>query len=100
MRTFTLDEIKQKLKGEDLVTVYFKKINGEPRKMICSWNEMHVPYPNEHKGLKDLKEKIDDEEKQPTSLSVWDCEKQDWRSFRLDSVYRIGSEQVVFDGKE
>jgi len=94
-RPITLQEIKDKLKGDAKVTVYFKKINGEPRRMICTWNEKYVPYNNEIAQVKKVSE---EETKEKTSLSVWDTEKNDWRSFRLDSIYRINAEQVKYAG--
>lgn len=69
------------LKTEVLV-VTFTKTNGEERNMKCTLNPSLI---------KDTYEKKTDRVKSVNEdvMSVWDCEKKAWRSFRLDSVKRF-----------
>lgn len=63
----------------NVVSIVFTKANGEDRVMQCTLNPALI---------KDTYEKKTDRIKKPNeeTMSVWDVEKQAWRSFRLDSV--------------
>mgnify|MGYP001545702883 CR=1 FL=1 len=56
--------------------VEFIKSNGIKRAMLCTLNETYLPVTanGESKTRKE----------NPDVVSVWDLEKKDWRSFRLD----------------
>ena len=59
------------------VQVTFKKIDGAIRKMLCTLQEDVIPKTTgKKKENKDV-------------LAVWDLGKNDWRSFRIDSVKGI-----------
>lgn len=63
---------------ETEVNVIFFKSNGEERKMRCSLNEELIP--------KDKLPKNTGKKSPTDSIAVFDLEKQDWRSFRFDSI--------------
>ena len=64
-----------------IVNVKFTKADGTERLMKCTLAE----------GIIKPHEKKTDREKVPNDniLSVWDIEKDGWRSFRIDSVLEI-----------
>ena len=66
---------------EQEVTISFTKKDGTDRKMRCTLSENKIPSEKTPKNTK--KTKSDD------ALPVFDVEKQDWRSFRWDSVTLI-----------
>lgn len=81
---FIDDESKNWLKTllrETEVTIKFVKKDGSERKMVCTLLESKIP---EEKQPKNTGKKQNDE-----SLAVFDLEKQDWRSFRWDSINTI-----------
>ena len=65
------------LQGNEL-TVEFTKKNGEKRKMKCTLKPNALP----------KREVTEDADKEPNLdiISVWDLEKDAWRSFRVESV--------------
>jgi WYL_2, Sm-like SH3 beta-barrel fold len=63
------------------MTVTFEKLDGTTRKMLCTLAESEIP---EEKRPKNSGKAQSDE-----SIAVFDVEKQDWRSFRYDSVRQI-----------
>lgn len=65
------------------VAVTFTKANGEERVMICSLNPDLLP-PSEV----NVDHVFEDAETQ-TTFSVFDLEKQAWRSFRYDSIKHV-----------
>jgi hypothetical protein len=62
-------------------TVTFTKKDGTERKMICTLAESKIPSEKTPKNTG--KAKSED------AIAVFDIEKQDWRSFRWDSVTRV-----------
>lgn len=68
------------LKSQE-VTISFTKKDGTERKMICTLAENKIP--SEKMPKNSGKSKSDD------ALAVFDIEKNDWRSFRWDSVTKI-----------
>ena len=68
------------LKSQE-VTISFTKKDGTERKMICTLAENKIP--SEKMPKNSEKSKSDD------ALAVFDIEKNDWRSFRWDSVTKI-----------
>jgi len=84
-----LDADKQRdylkiLLAEDILLVTFTKKNGDLREMYCTLQDEFVP---EHK--KYFSDKITRREATSAGhevLAVFDMEKADWRSFRMDSI--------------
>jgi hypothetical protein len=62
-------------------TISFTKTDGSERKMLCTLEESKIP--SEKLPKNSGKKQSED------ALAVFDVEKQDWRSFRWDSVTRI-----------
>jgi len=79
MKTTTKSELIPFLK-EGIVQVIFEKADGSERVMNCTLMESHLPPVDEDSP----KRKVNDE-----VLAVWDIDKGEWRSFRLDSVLEI-----------
>ena len=60
--------------------VVFLKKDGSERVMNCTLLESHIPEPDENAKPRKYSQEI---------LPVWDIDKGEWRSFRLDSVLEI-----------
>ena len=75
---------------EGIVEVNFEKSDGTLRKMNCTLvpEYMHVEYSEEKSKRKT----------NPNVASVWDLDKNDWRSFRYDSVksVNVGGREVNY----
>ena len=71
------------------VKVVFTKKDGTIREMICTLERRVLEEKNVE--LKNSGRRANDE-----VLNVYDLEKDDWRSFRIDNVHTI--ESCVFDG--
>ena len=80
--TFLLSDLIPFLKDGNL-RVNFVKTNGERRSMLCTLKDEVLPPMKEAKP-------VEFNENTPigsmANLPVWDVDKSDWRSFRLDSV--------------
>jgi hypothetical protein len=63
------------------MTVVFTKKDGTDRSMLCTLVESQIPVEKAPKNTG--KAKSDD------AMAVFDIEKQEWRSFRFDSVKEI-----------
>ena len=61
-----------------VMKITFTKVNGEERVMDCTLQENIVP-----------PTKYTDRKRNEEVLPVWDINKGEWRSFRLDSVTNI-----------
>lgn len=64
---------------EGAVTVTFDKLNGEERVMLCTAQLDLIP--EQHRPTKESTNK--------KSITVWDLNKQSWRSFKYDLVKKI-----------
>ena len=60
---------------KNTMRITFTKVNGDERIMDCTLLEHLVPETNP-----------DNRKENETVLPVWDINKAEWRSFRLDSV--------------
>ena len=83
-RVFKTNDDKEWLRvllREREVSISFTKKDGTERKMICTLAENKIP--SEKMPKNSGKSKSDD------ALAVFDIEKNDWRSFRWDSVTKI-----------
>ena len=58
--------------------VIFKKVNGEERNMICTLREDIIPVTTSDKNTSDTTS--------TNTIRVIDVDKNEWRSFRVDSV--------------
>ena len=74
------EELKNKLLSQ-IALVKFTKQDGSDREMFCTLLENKIPQEKKPKNVK-KSENFD-------ILSVFDLEKQDWRSFRVDSLKSI-----------
>lgn len=63
------------------VTIEFVKSDGTVRRMNCTLAESKIPTEKAPKST--------GKSKNNETLAVFDLEKQDWRSFRWDSVKKI-----------
>lgn len=71
--------LQNELKAGRVVNVEFEKANGDLRKMRCVGypEAVGLSYDYKTEGVKNKKDGIE---------SVWDLEKDAWRSFKLESV--------------
>ena len=72
----------KKLLHENTLSVLFTKKDGTRRAMLCTLKVDLLPVVDKQEGDEVKKERKESEE----SIRVWDLEKQDWRSFRIDSI--------------
>lgn len=79
--TYDRNYIMQELKSREC-RVIFKKVNGEERDMVCTLQENVVPSATKTDPLSQEKVRKISEEVIP----VWDVNKEQWRSFRIDSI--------------
>lgn len=75
------DELINVLK-ENVAIVNFTKKDGTERAMKCTLKEDIIPKATKEDPLSQKKIRALNEE----VLPVWDCDKEGWRSFRIDSV--------------
>lgn len=66
---------------KDVVVVTFTKKNGEDREMVCTLMPEFLPVRQEDTTASPAKSPASD-----TVVTVWDLDKQDWRSFKAASV--------------
>jgi hypothetical protein len=67
------------------VAVHFTKSDGSQREMHCTLNALHLPAPTE--ATKEKKERKKSED--PNLFVVWDLDKEAWRSFNYQNVFKI-----------
>ena len=79
------DELINILK-DNICVVSFKKKDGTNRNMKCTLKESIVPKATKEDPLSQKKIRALNEE----VVTVWDVEKEGWRSFRVDSVVTYG----------
>jgi hypothetical protein len=75
----------QRVLQNSVMSVTFKKVNGEERVMKCTLDPSIIPPATKTDPLSQEKVRKINEE----VLPVWDIEKEQWRSFRLDSITNI-----------
>lgn len=74
------------LSTSGLIVTFLKK-DGSERVMRCTTNLDMIPAEKHPKGDKPISESA--EKKVETAKRVFDLEKQEWRSFRYDSVIAV-----------
>jgi hypothetical protein len=85
---YTKEQVIDMLKN-NIVTVTFTKVNGEERVMNCTLLSEYMP-----KDLGVSKTLLQEEaNSNKNSISVWDVDLNAWRSFRVDSVKNILTEE-------
>jgi hypothetical protein len=89
---YTSEEFKQHLKemlhGNEEITVKFTKKDGSDRTMLCTLNEQKIPFDKLPK-LKETTEETPAVASIVDAVRVFDIEKQEWRSFRFDSIKSV-----------
>lgn len=75
---------------DGVAAVRFTKLNGEMREMKATLNENQMPEIVAEIENKAPRKKSED------ALSVWDVDKQAWRSFRWDRLEQING--VAYNG--
>ena len=73
------DELRAALQ-QHVASVKFTKVDGSERDMKCTLLSEHLPAEEAAKGVRP---------DNPNVLAVWDLEKNEWRSFRVDSVQNV-----------
>jgi hypothetical protein len=68
----------------NIVNVTFTKVNGEERVMRCTLRGDLVPNTVKNNG-----EVVVEQKQTSNNVSVWDVEKNGWRSFRVENVKSI-----------
>lgn len=66
---------------QGIVEITFTKLDGTERVMNCTLSDKIVPQSTE--------ETTKTRKQNENILSVWDVEKNDWRSFRVENVVKI-----------
>jgi hypothetical protein len=79
-----MDELKTALK-EGVVNVNFTKVNGEIREMKCTLDFNRIPL-DKHPKEKSEENGDKSRSKNMGVVPVFDVEKSEWRSFKVDSV--------------
>jgi hypothetical protein len=77
------ESVFQKLRT-DIVNVCFTKADGSERKMLCTLVESKIPEDKRPKNTETQSGST-----AGSSVRVFDTEKQEWRSFRFESVISI-----------
>lgn len=75
----TREQIVETLKA-NVANVTFEKVDGTTRVMRCTLKHDLLPQQI------DLEEHISEKRVNLETLAVWDLDKEDWRSFRVDRV--------------
>lgn len=73
--------------GHDIVRVSFTKVDGTKREMYCTLQNEFIPG---HKQYYSDDEGAPRSKQSESTVSAFDLEKTDWRSFRIDSVEDFG----------
>lgn len=75
---------------EGVCTIEFTKTNGEKRIMRATLHPSYLPQP-----VVSEEPIVGTNTYNPEYLRVWDIEKDGWRSFRIDTVYRFNGREVT-----
>lgn len=78
------DWLVEKLKKQ-IVTVSFTKTDGSRRVMKCTLKDEYLP-PKTVEQLAAASGLLKKKNRSPDMITVWDVEKNDWRSFKLTTV--------------
>lgn len=78
----TREELVEALKSQH-VKVTFEKVDGTIREMNCTLMASELP------EQIDVEEYVSEKRSNPEVLAVWDTDKNDWRSFRIDRIKEV-----------
>jgi len=70
---------------ENVMEVFFTKVNGEERHMKCTLMPGLLPPNADLTHLEEAHKKAENQ----SVIACWDLEKAAWRSFRVDSVKMV-----------
>mgnify|MGYP001301562393 CR=1 FL=1 len=84
-RAIFRDWIRSLLQTQE-VTITFLKADGAEREMLCTLNHDKIQWTP---STKPVTEGAKERKKSDESLSVWDVNKKEWRSFRFDRLKKI-----------
>jgi len=73
-----IQELREQLRSR-LVTVTFKKVNGDVREMACTTCAELIP--TEQQATEEKQRKISEE-----NIRVWEPAVNGWRSFKIENV--------------
>ena len=76
-------ELKEHL-SRCVAEITFNKVDGSVRKMHCTLMADHIPQVISEEQVAHVPRPHNDE-----VMAVWDLDKQNWRSFRLDSITNV-----------
>ena len=82
MKKYTYTEIKDILKENSVVTVFFTKVNGESRVLQATLSPDFIP--EEHRPTGNTP-RIQSED----AICVYDVENEGWRAFRVEGITHI-----------
>jgi hypothetical protein len=88
MLQITKDELVEKLLVEE-VTITFTKADGTDRTMLCTKQFSKIPQEFHPKTDKVVKLDESGNVIETDLISVWDLEKQGWRSFNFSKIKAI-----------
>jgi hypothetical protein len=88
----TSQEIKTALMN-GIYTVTFTKVDGTTRVMQCTLKEDLIPVDMLPKTKETLTTTLQNDTEERAVMSVWDLEKNAWRSFRTENVTNL--EEVI-----
>tara|TARA_B100000424_G_scaffold271197_1_gene272945 strand:+ start:2276 stop:2527 length:252 start_codon:yes stop_codon:yes gene_type:complete len=81
----TKADLEKKLKT-DIFEIKFKKLDGDERIMTCTTRQDLIPADKQPK----TEHKIHD-----TTVTVWDTNANDWRSFRYDRIISVDELKTI-----
>jgi hypothetical protein len=79
------DDLLRSLRST-VMQITFTKNNGQSRVMRCTLIPTIIEQ-RSRKGIHDLQADKRFHNENPETLAVWDMDVNDWRAFRVDSVY-------------
>lgn len=81
----TKERLRNLLK-KTIAEITFEKMDGTIRTMNATLMEEHLPVIRQDDPTEYNKTRRDEN---PKILAVWDMDKEDWRSFRVESVLKV-----------
>jgi len=89
--------LKDTLQAGEVTVEFIKKSTGLSRTMRCTTNADLIPLddhpnaaPSVPLGQSDILEGVEPKERDPNLFKVYDLDAQGWRSFRYESLTKVG----------
>lgn len=79
----TKDQIVKYLKESDTCLFWFTKVDGMDREMRGTLNSKYLP------AIENIPENLKMHSDSSNLIHVWDLDKNEWRSVRIDSIYEM-----------